>query len=169
MLIEIKHRYTDNILYACEAENLKSAVVEAVKSGANLRGANLYGADLYGANLRGANLRCANLYGANLRGADLYGADLYGADLRGADFGGEILQICPIFINGLIWDICITESFMQIGCKRHEHKEWAKFSDDEIKRMESRASAFWLENKSWLMAACKSHRKQSLASRKAEK
>jgi hypothetical protein len=169
MLIEIKHRYTDNVIYACEAENLREATIKAVAEKTDLRGAYLRGADLRGADLGGADLPDADLGGADLGGADLRGAYLRGADLGGAYLGGEILQICPIFINGLIWDICITESFMQIGCKRHEHKEWAKFSDDEIKRMESRASDFWLENKVWLMAACKSHRKQSLASRKAEK
>jgi hypothetical protein len=213
MKIEIKHRYTHNVLYACEAENLKSAVVEAVENGVNLSGAdlrgadlsntNLYGTDLRNTDLRGTNLRGAdlsntdlrgtNLYGTdlsntdlrgtNLRGADLRGADLSNTDLRctnlsntdlrctnlrGADLGGEILAITPIFINGLIWDICITESFMKIGCERHKHKEWAGFPEDEIARMESRASVFWKANKSWLLTACKAHRKESLAARKAK-
>ena len=80
--IEIKNRWTGNILFEYLSENntIKKTVSEAIKSEANLRRANLRGA-----NLRGANLRRANLYGADLRGADLCGADLCGADLCGAD------------------------------------------------------------------------------------
>jgi uncharacterized protein YjbI with pentapeptide repeats len=173
MLIEIKHRYTHNVLYACEAENMQEAVIQAIQKkadllGAYLQDADLRGADLRGADLRGAYLRGAYLRGAYLRGADLQDADLRGADLRGADLRGEIIFICPIFIKGLIWDVCITESFMQIGCERHEHTEWSSFSDDYISQMESRASQFWAANKSWLLLACKAHHKESLAARKAK-
>ena len=105
--IEIKNRWTGNILFEYLSENntIKKTVSEAIKSEANLRRANLYGANLRRANLRGAdlcgadlcgadlcgadlyeaNLRRANLCGANLCGADLCGADLCGADLYGAD------------------------------------------------------------------------------------
>ncbi|MES2637364.1 MAG: pentapeptide repeat-containing protein, partial [Pseudomonadota bacterium] len=124
---------------------------------ANLRGANLYGANLYGADLRGANL-----YGADLYGANLYGADLYGANLR-----GEKIAIAPILIGGLNWAICISESYLEIGCQRHEHAKWAKFADDDIRNMHSDALAFWTAHKSWILASCKAHRKQSLAYRKA--
>ena len=106
--MEIKHRrFTNNVLYACDAANMKDAVERAVREKANLDGADLggvdlYGADLYGADLYGANLRGASLYGANLRGAslsganligaDLYGANLYGADLYGASLSGASLS-----------------------------------------------------------------------------
>ena len=46
MLIEIRHIYTNNVLYACEAENMRAAVIEAVGKQADLRGANLREADL---------------------------------------------------------------------------------------------------------------------------
>ena len=96
---QIKHRYTGEVLYECEAGLTTRQMLEKATAagadlrganfyGANLRGANLYGADLRGANLRGADLRGANFYGANLRGANLYGADLGGADLRGANLYG---------------------------------------------------------------------------------
>ena len=80
--IEIKNRWTGNILFEYLSENntIKKTVSEAIKSEANLRRANLRGA-----NLRRANLCGADLYGADLRGADLCGADLCGADLCGAD------------------------------------------------------------------------------------
>jgi uncharacterized protein YjbI with pentapeptide repeats len=116
-MIEIKHRYTNNVLFACDLDTIKEAIVEALSSGAdlcgadlrgadlrganlrganlydaNLRGTNLYGANLCGADLCGANLYGTNLYGANLRGADLYGADLYGANLRGTNLYGANLR-----------------------------------------------------------------------------
>jgi len=75
------------VLYDSEKESMKDALVDAVKSGANIRGANLVVANLRGADLRDADLICADLRGANIRGANLYGADLRGANLRGADLG----------------------------------------------------------------------------------
>jgi hypothetical protein len=212
MNIEIKHRFTGNVLYACDAENMKDALAKAVKSGAYLRGADLGGADLGGAYLggaylggaylrgaylggaylggaylggaylrgadlggadlggaylRGAYLGGAYLGGADLGGADLGGAYLRGADLRGADLGGEKLAIPPISITGLYWDVLITESYMTIGCQRHGHAKWKTFDDAEISDMASNALAFWKQNKSFLMAACKAHRAESLAYRKA--
>ena len=71
--IEIKNRWTGNILFEYLSENntIKKTVSEAIKSEANLRRANLCGADLSGADLCGADLYGANLRRANLRGADL--------------------------------------------------------------------------------------------------
>lgn len=59
--IEIKNRWTGNILFEYLSENntIKKTVSEAIKSEANL-----CGADLYGANLRRANLCGADLCGA---------------------------------------------------------------------------------------------------------
>ena len=56
--IEIKNRWTGNILFEYLSENntIKKTVSEAIKSGADLCGADLCGADLRRANLRGANL-----------------------------------------------------------------------------------------------------------------
>ena len=85
--IEIKNRWTGNILFEYLSENntIKKTVSEAIKSEANLCGADLYGADLRGADLCGADLCGADLCEANLCGADLRRADLCGADLCGAD------------------------------------------------------------------------------------
>jgi uncharacterized protein YjbI with pentapeptide repeats len=117
--ITILNRYSGAEIFSIEGEDatVAKALLEAIKSGANLYGANLYGANLYGANLygtdlygtdlyganlygadlRGANLRgtnlCGtNLCGANLRGANLYGANLYGTDLYGANLYGANLR-----------------------------------------------------------------------------
>jgi len=77
MKIEIKCRYSANVLFAFECENnsIKLTLEAAIKSRADLYGANLSGANLYGADLSGANLYGANLSRANLSGADLYGAE----------------------------------------------------------------------------------------------
>jgi hypothetical protein len=69
--IQIKSWLNDSILFECEAENMKDALRQAVKSGADLYGADLSGANLSGANLSGANLSGANLSGANLSGAKI--------------------------------------------------------------------------------------------------
>ncbi|MFT9025960.1 pentapeptide repeat-containing protein, partial [Acetobacter indonesiensis] len=65
MKVEIKSRWDETVLFSCElpeefsgkstAEQIGAAVVEAVKSSANLGGAYLGGANLGDANLRGAN------------------------------------------------------------------------------------------------------------------
>ena len=84
--IEIKSRWTGNVLFEYSSENntTRETVRKAVECGADLYGADLRGANLFGADLRGANLRGADLCGANLRGADLRGANLFGANLRDA-------------------------------------------------------------------------------------
>ena len=84
--IEIKNRWTGNILFEYLSENntIKKTVSEAIKSGADLCGADLCGADLRRADLCGADLCGADLCGANLYGANLCGADLRRADLCGA-------------------------------------------------------------------------------------
>jgi hypothetical protein len=93
MTIEIKHRYSGEVIFtATGATTIAAAVVMAVTAGANLNGANLYGASLDGANLNRASLYGANLYGANLNGANLYGANLYGANLNRANLYGANLN-----------------------------------------------------------------------------
>ena len=49
MKTEIKHRWNGSILFSCEAESVKSAIVEAVSKKADLREADLRGAYLSGA------------------------------------------------------------------------------------------------------------------------
>jgi hypothetical protein len=99
MQIEIKRKYTNEVIFShdCENNTIIKTLEEAIKSGANLRGANLSCANLScanlsGADLGGANLSCANLRGANLSGADLSGANLSCANLRGANLSGANLS-----------------------------------------------------------------------------
>jgi hypothetical protein len=111
--MQIRHRYTDAIIFEDDKQTTRETVINALSSRANLSGANLSGADLSGAdlsranlsganlsgaNLSGADLSGANLSGANLSGANLYGADLYDADLSGAkniDHAVALTRICP--------------------------------------------------------------------------
>ena len=115
-MIEIKHRFTNDILFSFKGKSLKDAIVEAVSKKVNL----------------------------------------YGADLR-----GEKLKLTPISILNLTWDILITDNYLTIGCQKHKHEVWHLFSDDEISKMESRASEFWNENKTWLLALCALHHEKS--------
>ena len=85
MIIEIKNRWTGNIIFSIETGSWKLAVEAAIKGSADLSSA-----DLRYANLRYANLRSANLRYADLRYADLRYADLRYADLRSADLSSTI-------------------------------------------------------------------------------
>ena len=86
MKLDIKNRFTDEIIFSfeCGGNTIKTTVLEAIRSNADLSGAYLSGADLSGADLSGAYLFGAYLFGADLFGADLSGANLSGADLSGA-------------------------------------------------------------------------------------
>jgi hypothetical protein len=100
--IQIKS-YLGTVLFELEKENntIKDTLIEAVKSGANLRGANLWGANLSGVNLSRANLRGADLRGANLWGANLWGANLSGVNLSGVNLSGvkNIPQLYPSVLS----------------------------------------------------------------------
>jgi len=193
--ITINNRWSGVEILSIEGEDatVAKALLEAIKSGADLGGADLYGADLYGVNLygvnlRGANLGCAdlrganlggvnlrganlggvNLYGADLDGADLYGADLYGVNLYGvnlygAKINGEKVLITPITIGGLYWWVLITDGYMRIGCQRHSHAEWAQFVDEAISDMDGHALEFWRQWKSLLLAMCEQHHAAAVA------
>jgi uncharacterized protein YjbI with pentapeptide repeats len=91
-MIQIKHRFSGEILFESKSKTIAVAVKAAIKAGATLSWADLSWADLSGADLSGADLSRADLSGANLSGADLSGADLSGADLSGANLSGADLS-----------------------------------------------------------------------------
>ncbi len=92
-MIEIKSWINGKVLYtARNAADVKSALEEAIKSGAVLSGADLRDADLRDADLSGAVLRGAVLRDADLRDADLRDADLRGAVLRDAVLRDAVLS-----------------------------------------------------------------------------
>ena len=93
MTREIRHRWTNDVLWSGEAETVKDALHAAIASGAVLTGAVLTGADLTGADLTGAVLSGADLSGADLRRAVLTDAkeDLF-----------KILNAAPNEVPGLL-------------------------------------------------------------------
>ena len=164
MKIEIKSRFTGEVLFSNESEenSIKITLLAAIEAGANLyradlRRANLRGANLYRANLRGADLYEADLRGADLYGADLYGANLYEADLYEADLYGEKLLKTPLFIYNLEWDVTITTQHLRIGCQVHLISKWKSFDDNAISKMAPSAVKFWTKHKAALIALCDAH------------
>ena len=92
----IYNRFSQAVLFSCEAKTLREAVEKAVAegvslAGADLTGANLSGATLYRADLSGATLYRADLTGANLTRVNLSGANLTWANLTGANLTGANL------------------------------------------------------------------------------
>ena len=154
MLIEIKNRFNDSVLFShdCEENSLKITLEMAIKASADLRCANLRSADL-----RSANLRSANLSSADLRSANLSSAYLRYANLSSADLLGEKIKQLPLQFYGLVWDVLVTDGFMTIGCQRHTHEQWQNFTDDEIRAMDTGARLFWKSWKEPLMIMCKNH------------
>ena len=90
--MQIKNRYTDNVIFSDENVTIKETLLNAIKSRANLYGANLSGADLSDANLSRADLSRANLSGADLYRADLSDANLSDANLSRADLSDANLS-----------------------------------------------------------------------------
>ena len=121
--MEIKHKITGEVLLTIEGDSLK-------------------GADLQYANLQGANLQGANLQGANLQGVNLQGANLKGANLQGANLPTDVIRI-----DGMRWDVTISQDWITIGCQHHHIEKWNKFTDDEISKMDDNALEFWQANK----------------------
>ena len=97
MQVEIKHRWTGAVLYACEVpqEHSGMAMCYALEKAVAIRPRIvLRGADLSDADLSDADLRDAVLRGAVLRDTDLSGAVLSGADLSDAD-GNQLPRATP--------------------------------------------------------------------------
>ncbi len=177
--IQIRRRYTDVVLFECDAPDvldsglhMRHALEKATGARANLSGANLSGANLRDAYLRDAYLRdadlrdaylsCADLRdaylsGAYLSGAYLRGAYLRGAYLRGASFGasfgeGVTAEQGVLQLLGLRWDVIIFDAHMRIGCQMHPLSDWASFDDRRIAEMDgAHALRFWRQHKSALL------------------
>lgn len=134
MKIEIKHRYTGEVLFKHECDNntIKITLEAAVKAGAylgyaDLRGAYLVDADLIGGNLGYADLRCADLGGVDLSAVCLRGADLGGADLRYAIGNGSEIMSAQVGEYRIVY----TSEDMWIGCRKHPVDTWWKDSEKD--------------------------------------
>ena len=97
--IEIKNRWTGDIIFTSTKTTYKEAVEEAIKSKANLSWADLSKANLSKANLSWADLSKANLSGANLSWADLSGANLSGANLSDANLSNATIDGCLFYMG----------------------------------------------------------------------
>jgi pentapeptide repeat protein len=130
--IQIKHRYTDAVLYEHETTvAMRDALEAVVKSRANLSGAYLSGA------LSGANLSDANLSGA-----------------KWCD--GITISKAPLQLSGLTWMVYILDQHMQIGCELHSLADWQSFDDRRIGAMDGRdALRFWRDHKDSLLSLAK--------------
>jgi uncharacterized protein YjbI with pentapeptide repeats len=89
MKIEIKHRFSGAVLYACDVPDtvarsgmeMRHSLEKANKDGSDLSYSDLSGSDLSYSNLSGSNLSYSNLSGSNLSYSNLSGSDLSGSDL----------------------------------------------------------------------------------------
>ncbi len=64
--MQIKNRFTDEVIFEDDAKTIKETVENAVKNGASLNGASLNRASLNWASLNGASLNGASLNGAKI-------------------------------------------------------------------------------------------------------
>jgi Pentapeptide repeats (8 copies) len=89
--VQIRHRFSGEVIYSAPAPSLGALVESAVSWGIDMSHADLAGVNLPRADLSGAQLSGANLARAILVGADFTGAKLAGATLASADMHGVIL------------------------------------------------------------------------------
>lgn len=85
-MIEIKNRFTDEVIHSGDFRSVKECVEDAIKRKITLSGADLRWADFREADFRGADFRRVDFRDANFRGADFRGANLNCTNFRGADF-----------------------------------------------------------------------------------
>ena len=100
----------------------------------------------------GLAVEWAYLNGASLGGADLGRADLSGANLSGADLSGASgLNDWVKCIQIEQYEICYTDTVLQIGCESHPISEWRDFDDARIARMDGKSALrFWRKYKDWI-------------------
>lgn len=120
MKIQIKHQFTDKVLFEHKGRNntIAKTLQKALECGADLTEADLSGEDLSGVDLSGSNLKGvefmhARLSGAKFKNADLSGVNFTGADLTNANFyeanltGANFMFSClsgAIFLKATIKD-----------------------------------------------------------------
>ena len=122
MKFEIKHRWSDLVLFSLETESLKLCVEAAVKSRANLSRANLCR----------ANLSDANLCRANLSGAK------------------NLVKIMGVEPGGYYWkrfDAGMNNQGYQFKVGLNKLKKGEKFADDE--RVTCSCPGFHFASRSW--------------------
>jgi len=94
MKIEIRNRWTNEVIFSHDAEenSIAITVAKAVQSRSNLSGSDLSGSNLSGSDLSRSNLSGSDLSRSNLSGSDLSGSDLSRSDLSGSNLSGSNLS-----------------------------------------------------------------------------
>ena len=135
---QIKHRYTNAVLFECDVPDdvssglqMRHALEKAVSARANLAGAYLADANLADANLADANLEGANLEGANLAHAYLAHAYLACANLEGANLEGANLAHANLACANLA-DANLEGANLAHAYLADANLEGAKFSADKL-------------------------------------
>ena len=118
--MEIKNRYTRQVIFSDESGTIKEALLNAIKEGVDLSEA-----DLSRVNLSGADLSRVKLSGADLSGANLSGADLSGADL-------------PIYCK---WYVTIKDNTINIGCENKSIPEWEDWFNNSTEEFSTKRDA----------------------------
>ena len=132
MKIEIKNRFTGEVILSGEYENIRDCLERN-------RSANLSSADLRSANLSSADLRLADLSSANLNSANLSSADLSSADLRLANLRKRYIQIACIGSRKDMTTYCFEDDIVWCGC-------WT----GKLKDFEARVKETHRDNKQYL-------------------
>jgi len=104
--------------------------------------------------IKGAISARISFYRANLRYADLSYADLSSANLRSANLSsavGNMREVKSLQCEKYL--IVFTKERLFIGCESHTIKEWERFSDDEISKMDSDALEWWVKWKEFIFTA----------------
>ena len=114
--IQIKNHWTGNVIFELETENntIKKTLLEAIKTGINLRGSDLRGCDLSGSDLSGSDLRGCDLSGSSLRGSNLSGIKIKKAIV----FTGLYKYITLPYITEN------NEERVMMGCYDRSIEEW---------------------------------------------
>ena len=133
MPIEIKNRFTGEVLFSGEYDGLREAIQIAVRDGAKLTCADLTGADLTGAKLAGADLTRADLTRADLTRADLTRAKLDGAKLTCAKLNFQSHDLLAEILRRAAGDN--TEKLKIAGyiliCRDKCWKDFAELADHD--------------------------------------
>ena len=165
--VQIRQRYSDDVLFEGDYPSVKMAVAAAGRAGVSLENADLREADLMGAGLGGARLEGAYLGSARLAGADLIDAGqetmsprrVIEIDAEAADAvvvavlsDAAILQFKPEYLGADPPDTALIEAIMRVlrfYCSDDQYAEIAAMieelspPDDAAVERVARAVAVW--------------------------
>lgn len=151
---------------------MAEAVVEARRWRMNIAGTFLNGADLSGLNLTEQDFSHCDLSGVNFTEADLTRANLSSTEVTGIKLigtkfhdtiwsNGSVINMRPILIYGLPFDVQILDADMICGCELHSLAEWAAFDDRRVAAMDAtKGLRAWKEHKDALLMMARAEGRQ---------